>query len=171
MFPLGLPRWLRGKESCQCRRYRRSGFDPWVGKILWRRKWQSTPVFFPGKSHRQRNLAGFSLWGRKESDTTEHARTLPSDPRLHQTAPGARLPSDPRTWHQPVLPHPYPCFFEIKLTYCSIWKFSLCVLTYPQYLYNTLKWFTIVLNIIKYSVGIHIFICLMDGIIYNFIYL
>ena len=37
-----LPRWLSGKEStCQCRRLRRHGFDPWVGKIPWSRKWQS----------------------------------------------------------------------------------------------------------------------------------
>ena len=32
----------------------------------WRRKWQSTPVFLPGKSHGQRSLAGYSPWGRKE---------------------------------------------------------------------------------------------------------
>ena len=44
---------------------------PWVGKIPWKRKWQSTPVFFPGKSHGQRSLAGYSLWGCIESDTTE----------------------------------------------------------------------------------------------------
>ena len=53
-----------GKEStCQCRRHRRCRFDPWVGKIPWRRKSQATPVFFPGKSHGQRNLAGHSPWG------------------------------------------------------------------------------------------------------------
>ena len=47
---IGLPRWLSGKESaCQCRRYRRCGFDPWVGKSPWRRKWQPIPVFLPGK--------------------------------------------------------------------------------------------------------------------------
>ena len=51
-----LPWWLSGKESaCQCRRCR---FDPWVGKISWRRKWQPTPVFLPGKSQGQRSLAG-----------------------------------------------------------------------------------------------------------------
>ena len=43
------------KEACQCRRYE---FDPWIGKILWRRKWQLTPVFLPGKSHGQRSLMG-----------------------------------------------------------------------------------------------------------------
>ena len=48
-------------------------FDPWVGKILWRRKWQPTPVFLPGEFHGQRSLVGYSPWGRKESDTTQHA--------------------------------------------------------------------------------------------------
>ena len=52
----------------QCRRPR---FHPWVGKIPWRRKWQYTPVLLPGKSHGQRSLVGYSLWGRKESDMTE----------------------------------------------------------------------------------------------------
>ena len=50
---------------------RRPGFNPWVGKIPWRRKWQSTPGLLPGKSHGQRSLVGYSPCGRKESDTTE----------------------------------------------------------------------------------------------------
>ena len=59
----GLPWWLSGKESaCQCRRH---GFDPWVRKIPWRRKWQPTPVFLPGESHGQRGLEGYSPWGCK----------------------------------------------------------------------------------------------------------
>ena len=49
----------------------RPGFNPWVGKIPWRRKWQPTPVSLPGKSHGHRSLAGYSSWGHKESDTTE----------------------------------------------------------------------------------------------------
>ena len=58
-----------GKRStCQCRRCR---FGPWVGKILWRREWQSTPVFLPGEFCEQRSLAGYSPWGCKESDMTE----------------------------------------------------------------------------------------------------
>ena len=46
-----IPEWCRfGKEpACQCRRYKRRGFDRWVGKIPWRRKRQPTPVFLPGK--------------------------------------------------------------------------------------------------------------------------
>ena len=45
--------------------------DPWGGKIPWRREWQPTPVFLPGKSHGQRSLEGYSPWGCKDSDTTE----------------------------------------------------------------------------------------------------
>ena len=44
---------------------RRRRFDPWVGKTPWRRKWQPTPVFLPGESHRQRSLEGYSPWGHK----------------------------------------------------------------------------------------------------------
>ena len=46
-------------------------FDTRVRKIPWRRKWQPTPVFLPGKSHAQRSLVGYSPWGRKESGMTE----------------------------------------------------------------------------------------------------
>ena len=49
----------------------RPGFNPWVRKIPWRRKWQPTPVLLPRKFHRWRSLVGYSPWGRKESDTTE----------------------------------------------------------------------------------------------------
>ena len=46
-------------------------FDPWVGKIPWRWKWQPTPVLLPGKFHGLRSLVGYNQWGRKESDMTE----------------------------------------------------------------------------------------------------
>ena len=66
---LGFPWWFRHLSIClQCGR---PGFDPWVGKIPWRRKWQSTPVLLPGKSHGQRSLVGYSPWGGKESDMTK----------------------------------------------------------------------------------------------------
>ena len=54
---------------------KRCGFDPWVGKIPRRRKWQPTPVFLPEKSHGKRILVGYSPWGLKESDATERLRT------------------------------------------------------------------------------------------------
>ena len=50
---------------------KRHGFDPWVRKILWTRKWQPTPVFLPWKICRQRSLAGYSPWGHKDLDMTE----------------------------------------------------------------------------------------------------
>ena len=68
----GFPGGASGKEpTCQCRRGKRYGFDPWVGKIPWRRKGHPIPVFFPGKSHGQRNLVGYCPQGRNDSDTRE----------------------------------------------------------------------------------------------------
>ena len=65
----GLPRCPSGKESaCQGRR---PGFNPWLGKTPWRRKWQLTPVSLPGKSHEQRSMVDHSPCGHRESDTTE----------------------------------------------------------------------------------------------------
>ena len=62
---------VSGKEhGCQCRKSKRPRFDLWVGKILWRRKSQPTPVSLPGKSNEQRSLMGYSPSGHKESDTT-----------------------------------------------------------------------------------------------------
>ena len=54
-----------------CLQSGRPGFDPWVGKILWRRKWQPTSVLLPGKSHGQRRRVGYSPLGPKDSDMTE----------------------------------------------------------------------------------------------------
>ena len=45
-------------------------FDPWGGKIPWRRKWKPTPVFLPEKSYGERSMAGYSPWGCKELDIT-----------------------------------------------------------------------------------------------------
>ena len=67
-----VPGGASGKEpTCLCRRHKRHGFNPWVGKIPWRRAWQFTPVFLPGESHEPRSLAGCGPRGCKESDTTE----------------------------------------------------------------------------------------------------
>ena len=72
-----------GKSVClQCGR---PGFDPWVRKIPWRRKWQPTPVLLPGKSHGWRNLVGYNPWGHKGLDTTE---------RLHFTSEAQFLSPD-----------------------------------------------------------------------------
>ena len=52
---------------------RRHKFDPWVGKIPWRRAWQPTPISLPGESHGQRSLADYSQWDFRDLDMTEHA--------------------------------------------------------------------------------------------------
>ena len=69
---MSFPGGTSGKEpACQCRRHKRHGFYPGVGKSPWGRAWQPTPAFLPGKSHGQRSLAGYSLYSDIESNTTE----------------------------------------------------------------------------------------------------
>ena len=63
-FPCGSA-WYRICLQCARR------FDPWFGKISWRREWQPTPVFLPEESHGQKSLVSPSPWGHKESDLTE----------------------------------------------------------------------------------------------------
>ena len=100
-------------------RNKRCELNPWVGKIPWRRKWQPTPVFLPGKSHGQRSLAGYSPWGHRESDTTEdtcmynaiysfcHARNpRASDGHRSRGSPG--IPSSLGRREGRALDWPYP---------------------------------------------------------------
>ena len=61
---LGFPGGASGKEStCQCRRHKRGGFNPWVGKIPWRKAWLPTPVFLPGESPRTEEPGGLQSMG------------------------------------------------------------------------------------------------------------
>ena len=70
---IGLSWWLRGKDSaCHCRR---RGFDLWVRKIPWRREWQPTPVFLPGKSHEQRSGGLQSMESQKSQTRLSGYRT------------------------------------------------------------------------------------------------
>ena len=73
----GFPGSASGKEpACQCRRHKRHEFNPWVGKIPWRRAWQPTSVFLPGESHGQRGLVGYGLWSLKESGVAKSQARL-----------------------------------------------------------------------------------------------
>ena len=64
------------------------GFDPWVGKVPWRRRWQPAPEFLPGESHGQSSLAGCSPWGhRSQSDLA----TKPPPPGCNSLRPPASL--------------------------------------------------------------------------------
>ena len=59
---MGFTGGTSGKEpTCQFRKHKTLGFDPWVGKVPWRRAQQPTPVFWPGESHRQRSLTGMKF--------------------------------------------------------------------------------------------------------------
>ena len=70
---------------------KRYGFHPWVRKIFYRRKWQPTPVFLPGKYNGRRILTGYSAWGRKESDTTEWLLSFLLGYTLATTASASRI--------------------------------------------------------------------------------
>ena len=92
-------------------------FDPWAGKISWRREWLPTSVFVPGGFHAPRSLVGYSLWGCKESDTIEHTCTHQTDRQTHGGS------DEPEIWfsasenstpslHAPTPPLP-DCFPEV----------------------------------------------------------
>ena len=73
VFSYGLFRRVSGKESAY--QFRRWGFNPWIRKISWRKKWQPTPVVLPGEFLGERSLAGCSPWGCQELDMTERLST------------------------------------------------------------------------------------------------
>ena len=69
---MGFPGGTSGKEpACHCRRHKKHGFDPWVGKLPWRKARQPTPVFLPRESHEQKSLVGYSPQGSTETDPAE----------------------------------------------------------------------------------------------------
>ena len=73
----GLPWWLISKEFPEMQETQEMWVNPWARKIPWRWKWQPTPVFLPGKSHEQRSLVGYNLWG------SQKRRTWLSDKQQH----------------------------------------------------------------------------------------
>ena len=70
----GFPRGSAVKNQLQGRKCRRHGFSPWIRKILWRRKWQPTPVFLPEKFHGQRSLVGHMAHHEVTKSQTQHKR-------------------------------------------------------------------------------------------------
>ena len=133
--PFGLPWWLR-RVCLQCGRPR---FDSWVGKIPWRRKWQSTPVLLPGKSHGQRSLVGYSPWGHKQLNMTErlhfHFHFLLYSGKAKE-AEGSLFPTNKKwgTW-KGFAPWPQrSCSISMRLFYFSVWDlcYSCPMLTKDQ---------------------------------------
>ena len=96
--------------ACQDRRCR---FDLWIEKIPWRRKWQPTPVFLPGKSHGQTRLVGYSSWGSQNNQTWLSNQTT--------TVCHLTLSVIPFKCLQPVhlfpspCQYPYPCLYHFSL--------------------------------------------------------
>ena len=123
----GLPRRCSGKESaCQCRR---QGFDPWIRKIPWRRKWQPTSVFLPGEVVGQRSLVDYRPWGHKESDMTEWLSSMQDLQSSHEK-PFTNMPgfwlmllikNSKESTHQTCLKWGYDCIY----LYNSIIYFNL----------------------------------------------
>ena len=78
-------RWLSGKEFvCQYKKYGFHPWVPWVRKIPWRRKWQATPVFLPGKCHGRRSLAGYRHRVSKSWNEWSYLFIMHSGTRAHQ---------------------------------------------------------------------------------------
>ena len=77
---LKVVQWLKKKKIHLPSR--RCSFNPWVGKIPWRREWKPTPVLLLGESHGQRSLAGYSPWGCKELAMTEWPNSITSKETL-----------------------------------------------------------------------------------------
>ena len=100
--------WHSGKEPCQCRRCR---FNPWVRKILWKRKWQPTQVFLLEKLHGQGSLAGYRPWDCKETDNDWATNTLL--PYCYVAPPRFPLP----TGNQVCFPCLWVCF---KALFCTM---------------------------------------------------
>ena len=115
----GLPWWLSGKEStCQCRRCR---YNPWVGNFPWKRKWQPTPVFLPGKSHGQRSL-GATVHGVSKSQTGLSALRTHTHASLQYNAECFHCPENPlcSTCISPSIPpNPWqPLIFLLSPQFC-----------------------------------------------------
>ena len=114
--------------TCQCRRQKRCGFNPWVRESPWRWAWQSTPVFLPGESHGQRDLVGYSPWARPELDMTE---------RLTHTQHGSLQQCMSTLF---VIPSfilgiilKYFLWLDIWKIICCCFKFALCWEMYSAY--------------------------------------
>ena len=128
----GFPSGSAGNESvCQRRRHKRRGFDPWVGKIPWRREQQPTPVFLPWRFHRQRSLAA-TVHAAAESRTrlSTHAfitsgHALCSD-LFSSLSPSAGAPSyfSPHPQHLVHIKFSTKCSVVKKTVWpCEIWSF------------------------------------------------
>ena len=109
----GFPGGACAKEpGCQCRRYKRCSFNPWVKKFPWRKAWQPTPTFLPKESNGKKSLAGHGLQGYKELDMTEVTQHASRACRLKEWVTSGQTTNRERvqlrvqsTRARPSLPH------------------------------------------------------------------
>ena len=132
-FILGLSWWLSGREfACQ---YRRQGFDPWVGKIPWRRKWKPISVILPGKPHGQGSLVGYNPWGckrvRHNLATKQQQQSSYLDWSIHPSIHGAFPPILPFNYFCLLILHLVPLMnFSLICCSCSIHSFGILRMTF-----------------------------------------
>ena len=98
--------------QCQCRTHKRCGFYPWAGKIPWRRKWQPTAIFLPGKSHGQRSLAGLQSMGLQR---TGHELVTKQQQQHQRHVNSCSAPFEPGYWSFGALPQAH----IIRASRCS----------------------------------------------------
>ena len=151
-----MAQWV--KNPLQCRRHRRSGFDPLARKIPQKRKWQPTLVFLPEKSHGQGSLTGYSPKGHKELDTTE-LRSKQASKHVYifkysccfSFAQLCTILCDPMDYSTPVFPVlPWVRSKSCPLSRwchptisCSVTPFSFCLQSFPEwgsFQMSQLKW-------------------------------
>ena len=95
-----------------------TGFDPWVRKMSWWREWPSVSVALPGGLHGQRSLAGCSLWGGKELDTTERLM-LYKDAATSQCVVASAIQQSESATHLHISPLPW-ISFPIRTPQCVV---------------------------------------------------
>ena len=124
---MGLPRWCTSNRSaCQCRRYKRCRFNPWVREIPLEQEMSTQPVFLPEKSHGQRSLAGYSPCSHQELHTMEQLSTHSTHTCITYSIYGVIVKfmcqldwvkGRPDSWEDIIS----GCVYEVFLEETSIW--------------------------------------------------
>ena len=123
-----LPWWLRQWSVClQCGSPR---FDPWVGKIPWRRKWQPTPVLLPGEPHGLRSLGGYSPWGRRVGHDWATSLQCPLKVRRICSDLVSCIPDVSNLWSFFPLTITFFFLLVLHLIYSVFWNFLKWILVY-----------------------------------------
>ena len=133
-----LPRWLSGKESASAGATGDKDSIPGLGRSPGDGIWQPTPVFLPGKSHGQRNSAGYSAWSHKELDMTERLSTWSLQMvslRYWQVISLLCLPASPSSWwgFNVAIKWTHLCFLS-KMIYWNLRCGQCCCVTHESFL-------------------------------------